>query len=82
MKLKDLVFELASVIFNLAALYSQLADNEDRSHMDGIKRAVSYNQVCFDSSTALLSMNPILVASGRNPVPFTDCSFTKVHTTF
>jgi hypothetical protein len=44
-KLKNLVFEHASVLFNLAALYSQLSAEEDRSTSDGIKRAAANYQV-------------------------------------
>ncbi|TRM59396.1 BRO1-like domain-containing protein [Schizophyllum amplum] len=40
--LNDLTFERASVLFNLAALYSQLGAAEDRSTVDGIKRAMAY----------------------------------------
>lgn len=43
--LRNLAFERASILFNLAALYSQLASNEDRSHLEGIKRAIAYYQV-------------------------------------
>ena len=46
-KLKNLVFEHASVLFNLAALYSQLSAAEDRSTTDGIKRAAANYQVRF-----------------------------------
>jgi len=46
-KLKNLVFEQASVLFNLAALYSQLSAEEDRSTTDGIKRAAANYQVRF-----------------------------------
>ncbi|KAJ8072525.1 pH-response regulator protein palA/rim20 [Marasmius tenuissimus] len=42
--LRNLVFERAAVIFNLAALYSQLARDEDRASGDGLKRAVSFYQ--------------------------------------
>ncbi|KAF9046965.1 BRO1-domain-containing protein [Hymenopellis radicata] len=42
--LRNLGFERASVLFNLAALYSQLAAKEDRMHLEGIKRAISYYQ--------------------------------------
>ncbi|KAK7051008.1 pH-response regulator protein palA/rim20 [Paramarasmius palmivorus] len=42
--LRNLIFERASVVFNLAALYSQLAAAEDRSHGDGIKRAAGMYQ--------------------------------------
>lgn len=45
--MKNLAFERASVLFNLAALYSQLAATEDRSHLEGIKRAKANYQVCF-----------------------------------
>ncbi len=51
--LRNLVFERASVVFNLAALYSQLAELEDRSHIDGIKRAISYYQVSFTLDSTL-----------------------------
>ncbi|KAI5122282.1 hypothetical protein M0805_002362 [Coniferiporia weirii] len=40
----NLAYERAAVLFNLAALYSQLAVAEDRSHPDGIKRANAYYQ--------------------------------------
>lgn len=45
MTLRSLPFERASVLFNLAALYSQLAAAEDRSSQDGLKRANTYYQV-------------------------------------
>lgn len=41
----NLAYERAAVLFNLAALYSQLASSEDRSHPDGIKRANAFYQV-------------------------------------
>ena len=43
--LNNLVFERAALLFNLAALYSQLATTEDRSSITGIKRAASSYQV-------------------------------------
>jgi programmed cell death 6-interacting protein len=46
-KLEDLAFERAAVLFNLAALYSQLAEAEDRSNRDGLKRASDFYQVMF-----------------------------------
>ncbi|KIY65859.1 BRO1-domain-containing protein [Cylindrobasidium torrendii FP15055 ss-10] len=49
--LRSLVFERASVVFNLAALYSQLGLAEDRSHVDGIKRAIG----AFQNATGTLS---------------------------
>ncbi|KAF8842107.1 BRO1-domain-containing protein [Paxillus ammoniavirescens] len=42
--LRSLAFERAAILFNLAALYSQLAASEDRSSQDGLKRASSYYQ--------------------------------------
>ena len=39
------MFERASLLFNLASLYSQLGSQADRSNAEGIKRAVSYYQV-------------------------------------
>ncbi|OCH95381.1 BRO1-domain-containing protein [Obba rivulosa] len=42
--LRSLVYERASVLFNLAALYSQLAGAGDRKTGDGIKRAIGYYQ--------------------------------------
>ncbi|KAF8910637.1 BRO1-like domain-containing protein [Gymnopilus junonius] len=43
--LRNLLFERASVLFNLAALYSQLGAAQDRSAAEGIKRAAtSYQQ--------------------------------------
>ncbi|KAJ2922412.1 hypothetical protein H1R20_g14677, partial [Candolleomyces eurysporus] len=43
--LNSLAFERACVLFNLAALYSQLATAEDRSTPEGIKRATSHFQL-------------------------------------
>ena len=40
----NLAYERAAVLFNLAALYSQLAANEDRSSQEGVKRASVYFQ--------------------------------------
>jgi programmed cell death 6-interacting protein len=46
-KLMNLMFERAALIFNLAALYSQLAEHENRNHIDGIKQAINSYQVRF-----------------------------------
>ncbi|KAJ3520410.1 hypothetical protein NMY22_g12771 [Coprinellus aureogranulatus] len=43
--LNSLIFERACVLFNLAALYSQLATREDRSSAEGIKRATTNYQL-------------------------------------
>ncbi|KIK63137.1 hypothetical protein GYMLUDRAFT_242199 [Collybiopsis luxurians FD-317 M1] len=42
--LPNLVFERAALLFNLGSLYSQLAALEDRSNIEGIKRAAAYFQ--------------------------------------
>ncbi|KAL4062196.1 BRO1-like domain-containing protein [Scleroderma citrinum] len=42
--LRSLSFERAAILFNLAALYAQLAAAEDRSSQDGLKRASTYYQ--------------------------------------
>lgn len=43
--LRNLAFERAAVLFNLAALYSQLAAGEDRSTAAGLKQMIAYYQV-------------------------------------
>ena len=43
--LRSLAFERAAVLFNLGALYSQLASSEDRSTLEGLKRAIAHYQV-------------------------------------
>ncbi|KAF8349083.1 BRO1-like domain-containing protein [Amanita rubescens] len=53
--LSNLAFERASVLFNLAALYCQLATSEDRAHMDGIKRATVNFQLSAGTFSYLLS---------------------------
>ena len=58
---RDLAFERAAVIFNLAALYSQLAAGEDRSNKDGVKRASAYYQVEYNgwNTSAILTCSNI-----------------------
>jgi programmed cell death 6-interacting protein len=43
--MKNLAFERCGVLFNLAALYSQLAEREDRQTKERIKKARVYYQV-------------------------------------
>jgi hypothetical protein len=62
-KLKNLVFEHASVLFNLAALYSQLSAAEDRSTTDGIKRAAVNYQVRVLIYSSQSPYEPILLFS-------------------
>ncbi|KAI1388663.1 BRO1-domain-containing protein [Hypoxylon trugodes] len=47
----NLKFELANILYNLAALYSQLAITSNRSSTDGLKNAASY----FSYSAGVLS---------------------------
>ncbi|KAI0649086.1 BRO1-domain-containing protein [Trametes meyenii] len=42
--LKNLVYERASLLYNLAALYSQLGSAEDRSTPQGLKQAIKFYQ--------------------------------------
>ncbi|KAH9838254.1 BRO1-domain-containing protein [Rhodofomes roseus] len=42
--LSNLIFERAGVLFNLGALFSQLAAAEDRSTAQGLKQAIAYYQ--------------------------------------
>lgn len=63
--LRSITFERASVVFNIAALYSQLAASEDRSSQDGLKRASSYYQnaagvLAFLSESALPKLGPFV----------------------
>ncbi|EJD06562.1 BRO1-domain-containing protein [Fomitiporia mediterranea MF3/22] len=43
-EISNIAYERVAMLFNLAALYSQLASGEDRSHAEGIKRASAYYQ--------------------------------------
>ncbi|KAI8980207.1 BRO1-domain-containing protein [Trametes punicea] len=42
--LNNLIYERAAVLFNLAALYSQLGSTEDRSKPEGLKQAIKLYQ--------------------------------------
>ncbi|KAK2463406.1 hypothetical protein APHAL10511_004492 [Amanita phalloides] len=53
--LKNLEYERAAVLFNLAALYCSLAMSEDRAHMEGIKRATVNFQLAAGTFSFLLS---------------------------
>lgn len=63
--LRSITFERASVLFNIAALYSQLAASEDRSSQDGLKRASACYQnaagvLAFLSESALPKLGPFV----------------------
>ena len=42
---RNLLYERAGVLFNLAAMYSQLGSAEDRSTPEGLKQAIKFYQV-------------------------------------
>ncbi|KAL1722637.1 BRO1-like domain-containing protein [Schizophyllum commune] len=77
--LNDLRFERAALLFNLAALYSQLGASEDRSTFDGIKRAMAYfsasaGTLAYLKSSALpkLPPPPDTLAPTSPLIPYTD----------
>ncbi|KDQ57158.1 hypothetical protein JAAARDRAFT_58624 [Jaapia argillacea MUCL 33604] len=77
--LSNLAYERTSVIFNLAALYSQLAASEDRSTADGLKRAtVSYQNAAgtlsYLISTALSPFQASLMPGEAVPFDLTEAS--------
>ncbi|KAH6913067.1 pH-response regulator [Coprinopsis sp. MPI-PUGE-AT-0042] len=68
--LNNLVYERASIVFNLAALYSQLANAEDRSTPEGIKRAAAYYQQAAGTLSYLRSsVIPHLVVTPDEEAP-------------
>ncbi|EEB88153.1 hypothetical protein MPER_14171, partial [Moniliophthora perniciosa FA553] len=78
--LRNLVFERASIVFNLAALYSQLAAAEDRSHGDGIKRAGGLYQNASGSLQYLRTeVLPKLIFSPEDEERPLDLSVPFVH---
>ncbi|KAG2367812.1 BRO1-domain-containing protein [Suillus spraguei] len=74
--MRSIAFERASVLFNIAALYSQLAASEDRSSQDGLKRATAYYQnaagvFAFLTESALPKLGPF-VDSENTPSDLTE----------
>ncbi|EIW83874.1 pH-response regulator [Coniophora puteana RWD-64-598 SS2] len=69
--LKSVTFERAAIVFNLAALYSQLAFAEDRSNKDGLKRAANYYQQAAGAFSYLASsaLPKLEVPPGSEDVP-------------
>ncbi|KAF7794805.1 hypothetical protein EIP86_005947 [Pleurotus ostreatoroseus] len=53
--LPNLTYERAAVLFNLAALYSQLASAEDRSNPNGLKQMISHSQYAAGTLSYLKS---------------------------
>ncbi|KAG5651345.1 hypothetical protein H0H81_009008 [Sphagnurus paluster] len=77
--LKNLVFERCGVLFNIASLYSQLAASEDRSTIDGIKRATANYQYAAGTLSFLkLSGLPKLVYPPDNEDTARDLSIDFV----
>ncbi|KAJ7593046.1 BRO1-like domain-containing protein [Mycena floridula] len=78
--LRNLVFERAAVVFNLAALYSQLADAEDRNHIDGIKSAISYYQQASGTMSFLrgVVLQKLVFSPDDEQVP-EDLSVSVIH---
>lgn len=56
--LTNLVYERAAVLYNLAALYSQLGSAEDRSTPQGLKQAIKFYQVCIYRSCVCVDYIP------------------------
>ncbi|KAJ6494794.1 BRO1-like domain-containing protein [Mycena vitilis] len=78
--LRNIAFERAAVLFNLAALYSQLAASEDRSTADGIKRAIpNYQQAAGTLSYLRTSALPKLVFAPDDEELPLDLSDSFVH---
>ncbi|PFH52959.1 hypothetical protein AMATHDRAFT_138650 [Amanita thiersii Skay4041] len=67
--LRNLAFERAAVLFNLAALYSQLATSEDRASTDGIKRATTNYQLAAGTLSYLLAAAMLNIPQGTENVP-------------
>ena len=62
--LPNLAYERASVLFNLAALYSQLGSSEDRASSQGLKQAIALYQA--SQSSYVISkqrIKPLMIAS-------------------
>ncbi|TFY67754.1 hypothetical protein EVG20_g3830 [Dentipellis fragilis] len=72
--LSNLQFERCATLFNLAALYSQLASAEDRSKTAGVKRASTYYQaraLSYLASSALPKLKSTIAADDI-PIDLTD----------
>ncbi|EGN99169.1 hypothetical protein SERLA73DRAFT_90416 [Serpula lacrymans var. lacrymans S7.3] len=69
--MRSLAFERAAVLFNLAALYSQLASSEDRSSQDGVKRASAFYQNAAGTLSFLVSsaLPKLVFASDKEDLP-------------
>lgn len=68
--LKNLAFERCGVLFNLAALYSQVAEKEDRQTKERIKKARGYYQYAAGVLSFLRTSGlPTLVFSPDEEIP-------------
>ncbi|EMD34060.1 hypothetical protein CERSUDRAFT_117568 [Gelatoporia subvermispora B] len=80
--LRNLAYERTAVLFNLAALYSQLAGACDRSTADGIKRAIGYYQnaagvLMYTRTTASLKLQQT-VSADTIPTEFDKSALTSL----
>ncbi|KAJ6513259.1 BRO1-like domain-containing protein [Mycena sanguinolenta] len=80
MTLRNIAFERAAVLFNLAALYSQLAASEDRSTADGIKRAIPNYQAAAGTLSYLRTsvLHKLMFGPDEEEIPL-DLSVSFVH---
>ncbi|TFK72898.1 BRO1-domain-containing protein [Pluteus cervinus] len=69
--LQSLTFERAGLLFNLAALYSQLGALEDRSAKEGIKRALSHYQLAAGTFSYLANkvLPKLVIHPSEEPSP-------------
>ena len=75
---RSLVFDRAGVLFNIAALYSQLAASEDRSTPHGLKQAIKFCQVNMPLITKLRAESysqPCTELSGDPELSILNCRF-------
>ncbi|CCA73787.1 probable palA protein [Serendipita indica DSM 11827] len=77
LSLSNLAYERICVLFNLAALFCQLADAQNRSNTDGIKRASAYYQACGYNAAGTLTYIldnalPAFVSSLTQPISTND----------
>ncbi|PVF99793.1 putative pala protein [Serendipita vermifera] len=73
--LSNLAYERVCILFNLAALFCQLAEAQNRTGTDGLKRASAFYQNAAGTFTYILdSAMPPFVASLTHPMSSSDLS--------
>lgn len=79
--LSNLAYERVCVLFNLAALFCELAEGQDRTSADGIRRASAYYQNAAGTFTYILeNAIPPFVASLTHPMSSSDLAKPVVKT--